>query len=87
MIKARVEMPRSAEMAGKRECEFPTIPRVGEVIKDVSNRYYVISAVVYQPFERETFPQLVIHVREGYGTSPEAVISGREKHGADERGV
>ncbi len=78
MIKVRFEMPKSAGMAGIQDKDVSSVPRIGEVVKDINNRYYVITAVVYQPFEQDSSPKVLVKVAEKYGTSPESALSGKE---------
>ena len=64
MLKIRIVMPKTAGCSGDQDRDLEVVPRVGEYIKDVNNRYYEITAVIYQPFERaENNPPPQIEVR------------------------
>ena len=78
MIKVRIEMPDSAGFSGTQDVDLPAVPRVGEVVKDANNRYYLIEAVVYQPFEQDAYPKILVEVANTYATSARAAISGAE---------
>lgn len=79
MIKMQIEMPSSAGSHGMQIVELPSIPRIGEVIKDANNRYYLVEAVTYQPFERKDVPNVLVDVSKTYASSAIAAISKTEK--------
>ncbi len=50
-MKLKFTMPESAGCAGKHQIDFPSIPRIGEYIKDANNRYYRVEGIAYTPFD------------------------------------
>ena len=78
MIKVRFIMPFSAGRAGTQDKDVPSVPRIGEVVKDANNRYYKITAVVYQPFEQETYPKVLVTVADKLFVTPEGAVTGKE---------
>lgn len=63
MVEIRIEMPESAGMKGFQKVSLPQVPRVGEYIKDVNNRYYQVEAVAYHPFAPENSQQVEIKLK------------------------
>jgi hypothetical protein len=76
MIQIHIDMPSNAGMSGLQTIELPAVPRIGEVIKDVNNRFYKITAVVYQPFEQSTYPKIKLEVVQQFATSGFDAIDG-----------
>lgn len=86
MYEVTLQMPPSAGMAGSQNAKLPAIPAVGDLIKDINNRYYKIAAIVYRPFDASCAQTALVIVNEGYATSPISAINGEEQFGANGNG-
>ncbi len=74
-------MPKSAGSMANflQDSDLPSVPRIGEVVKYLDNRYYKITAVVYQPFERHDYnPKVLVTLEDKYFVTAAGAVNGKD---------